>query len=136
MGETRNTTNSGTSSSNASDNSSGLNVKSDTPQGRISKLDILSGSYASETQANENTSSSSSTTTASDTSNTLDNIERTASGTNSGTSSGKETFTRRMVGNSGVMTTAQKLIEQYRNIIVTIDNDIIKELDSLFIGLF
>lgn len=34
------------------------------------------------------------------------------------------------------MATAQKLIQQYRDIVVAVDRDIIEELDSLFIGLF
>ena len=41
-----------------------------------------------------------------------------------------------MRGNSGVMTTAQKLIAQYREIVIAIDKDIIEECDSLFFALF
>ena len=47
-----------------------------------------------------------------------------------------ETFRRTMRGNSGVMTTAQKLISQYRDIVIAVDRDIIEECDSLFFGLF
>ena len=47
-----------------------------------------------------------------------------------------ETFRRTMRGNSGVMTTAQKLIQQYRDIVIAVDRDIIEECDSLFFGLF
>ena len=87
--------------------SSGLGVNSDTPQGRIDKTAILSGAYASSTGANES--------------------ETNASGT--------EEYTKHIKGNSGVLTTNQKLIEQYRNNIRAIDYEIIKELNDLFIGL-
>ena len=40
-----------------------------------------------------------------------------------------------MKGNSGVMTTAQKLIEQYRKIVIAVNKEIVDELDDLFIGL-
>lgn len=33
------------------------------------------------------------------------------------------------------MTTAQKLIEQYRNIVIAVNKEIIDELDNLFIGI-
>lgn len=88
-------------------NSSGLGVNSDTPQGQINKTQILNGAYASSTGANES--------------------ETTATGT--------EEYTKHIKGNSGVLTTNQKLIEQYRNNIRAIDYEIIKELNDLFIGL-
>ena len=87
--------------------SSGLGVNSDTPQGQINKTAILSGAYASSTGANES--------------------ETNATGT--------EEYTKHIKGNSGVLTTNQKLIEQYRNNIRAIDYEIIKELNDLFIGL-
>ena len=87
--------------------SSGLGVNSDTPQGQINKSQILNGAYASSTGANES--------------------ETSASGT--------EEYTKHIKGNSGVLTTNQKLIEQYRNNIRAIDYEIIKELKQLFIGL-
>ena len=87
--------------------SSGLGVNSDTPQGRIDKTDILQGAYASSTGANESESSA----------------------------TGTEEYTKHIKGNSGVLTTNQKLIEQYRNNIRAIDYEIIEELKDLFIGL-
>jgi len=33
------------------------------------------------------------------------------------------------------MTTAQKLIEQYRKIVIAVNKEIVDELDDLFIGL-
>lgn len=90
--------------------SNGLTIASDTPQGNINKQDILAGNYASSTQGgeSENTSASESV----------------------------ETSTRRMKGNSGVSATAQKMVEQYRDNIRAIDYEIIKELNSLFMGLY
>ena len=98
--------------SEGSSSSSGLGVLSDTPQGQISKENILAGSYASSTNANENEVSSSS---GSDTS---------------------ENYTKTIRGNSGVSATSQKMIEQYRNNIRAIDKEIIEKLEPLFMGLY
>ena len=94
--------------------SSGLNVQSDTPQGQISKANILAGSYASSTGANENES------TSEDISN----------------SNGSQSYTKHVKGNSGVSATAQKMVQQYRENIIMIDRDIIKDLSSLFMGIY
>ena len=95
-----------------SDSSSGLTVDSQTPQGQISKEQILQGKYASSTSAGENSSSSSST----------GNTE--------------EGSTKHVKGNSGVSATAQKMVQQYRENIIAIDKDIINELNDLFMGLY
>ena len=50
---TGNTTNQSTSNSTSNSTGSGLTVNSDTPQGQISKNNILKGQYASSTGANE-----------------------------------------------------------------------------------
>ena len=109
---TRNITGSGESES--TNNASGLSVNSDTPQGQISKTNILQGQYASNTGASETESTINDTT-----SNTTD-----------------ETYTKRVKGNSGVSATAQKMIQQYRENIIAINEQIIKELDKLFMGLY
>lgn len=125
---TRNITGSGESSGESSSESSstntasGLSVNSDTPQGNISKASILSGSYASNTGASETESSIS------------DETSSSSSNTNSNTTD--ETYTKKVKGNSGVSATSQKMIEQYRNNIIAIDEQIIKELDKLFMGLY
>lgn len=93
-----------------STNASGLTINSDTPQGEISKSQILAGNFASSTQGGESTNSSESQTI--------------------------EGSTRHMKGNSGVSATAQKMVEQYRQNIRAIDYEIIKELNSLFMGLY
>lgn len=86
----------------------GLNVNSDTPQGQISKETILAGSYASSTGASEGTSHS----------------------------EGSQSYTRKQKGNSGSLTTAQALVQQYRKNIIMIDRDIIKDLSSLFMNIY
>ena len=115
---TADTTNQGTSNSNSSSNSSTLGVNSDTPQGQINKQEILNGRYASTTGASENESSINDTTNTESTSNT------------------GEEYTKRVKGNSGVSATAQKMVEQYRDNIISIDKDIIEELNILFMGLY
>ena len=104
----RSVTNEGESSSN----SSGLAVNSDTPQGQISKANILAGNYASSTSASEGEASGSSTN-----------------------EMGEE-YTKRVKGNSGVSATAQKMVEQFRDNIRAIDYEIIKELEPLFMIIY
>lgn len=108
----------GTSNSESSSNSTSLGVNSDTPQGQVSKETILNGSYASSTAGSENE------TSINDETNT------------SSSSSNEEEYTKRVKGNSGVSATAQKMVEQYRQNIIAIDSDIIKELNILFMGLY
>ena len=113
---TRNITGSGESESTSNNSASGLSVNSDTPQGQITKANILAGNYASNTGASETES------------------EISDSSSNSNTTD--ETYTKRVKGNSGVSATAQKMIQQYRENIIAIDEQIIKELDKLFMGLY
>lgn len=100
----------GSNSASSSGSSSGLSVNSDTPQGQISKSTILAGNYASSTGASEAESSSS--------------------------ESGSQNYTKSVKGNSGVSATAQKMVQQYRENIIMIDRDIIKDLSSLFMGIY
>lgn len=118
------TNDTGHSESNNTNNASGLTVNSDTPQGQISKSAILSGSYASNTQAGESTSSVNDTTNTS------------ASSKEDRNSQSLETSSKTTKGNSGVSATAQKMIEQYRDNIRAINREIIEELNILFMGLF
>ena len=112
------TGNVGSSSSSSSSSGSALGVNSDTPQGQITKANILAGSYATSTSATENENSVSNETDTQSNSNSLEN------------------YTKRVKGNSGVSATAQKMIEQYRNNIRAIDREIIEKLDILFMGLY
>ena len=89
-------------------NADGLNVNSDTPQGQISKANILAGNYATSTGASEGTSHS----------------------------EGTQTYTRKQKGNSGALTTAQALVRDYRKTIIMINKDIINDLSSLFMGIY
>ena len=91
-------------------NASGLTINSDTPQGQVTKANILAGNYASNTQGGESTNTSTSQT-----------IEASSTKTK---------------GNSGVSATAQKMVEQYRANIRNIDYEIIKDLNTLFMGLY
>ena len=114
------TANSGSSNSTSQNNASGLNVNSDTPQGQISKQAILGGSYASQTNSSE----------------TESNIEDNTTTENQGTSNTIETFTRHEEGDNGVIITNQRLVKEYREIIVAIDEEIINELNCLFMGIY
>ena len=133
---TENRSSNGTSQSASTNSSSGLSVNSDTPQGQITKANILAGNYASSTSANENSATiNDSTNTTSQNAGTLTRNNQSAI-TDSGSNSQNEMSTRTMKGNSGSITTAQHLIKQYREIIVAVDEEIIEELNSLFIALF
>lgn len=112
--ETFNRSASGSATSSSTNNGSGLAVNSDTPQGQIIKSEILSGKYATSTGASESTS----------------NINDNSNTTND------ENYTKRVKGNSGVSATAQKMVYQFRENIIAIDEDIIKELDKLFMGIY
>lgn len=108
--------NRGESSSNSSSDS--LNINNNTPQTRISKQNLDDGIYAN--SVNQNDSSINDKTTTS----------------NNGSSSSNENYIKNIKGNSGVSATAQKMIEQYRQNIISIDRDIINELNTLFVGLY
>ena len=113
---TRNINGSGESESSSSNSASGLSVSSDTPQGQITKANILAGNYASNTGASE--------------------TESSITDSSSNSNQTEETYTKNVKGNSGVSATSQKMIEQFRQNIITIDSDIIRELDKLFMGLY
>ena len=104
------------SGSSSSSSGSSLGINSETPQGQISKSDILDGRYATNTNATENS---------------IENSTNTNSSTNS-----LENYTKKMKGNSGVSATAQKMIEQYRDNIRAIDREIIKKLSILFMNIY
>jgi len=107
-------TSSDSRSGKSSSTSSGLNVDSDTPQGKISKSGILAGDYASSTGANESENNSQSVDS----------------------SNGSQAYTKKVKGNLGISVTNQRLVQQYRENIIMIDRDIIKDLSSLFMGIY
>ena len=117
--ESDNTNNGRTDNTSSSSSSgSGLTVNSDTPQGQVTKANILAGNYASSTSANEGSSSAS----------------NTAAVTSS--DAGHNEYTKRVKGNSGVSATAQRMVQQYRENIIMINRDIVKSLESQFFGIY
>lgn len=105
-----------TNTGNSSSNSSGLTISSDTPQGQINKSEILNGKYARATSGNE--------------------VNDSTNTTSNGTNNTIEEYVKRIKGNSGISTTAQALVKQYRQNIIAIDREIIEKLEVLFMGLF
>ena len=112
--ETYSGSNSGSANANTSSSSNGISMDSDTPQGKVSKESILAGEYVSSTTGNENT-----------------NV-----GSSQNSSEENQEYTRKTKGNSGSLSTSQKLIQQYRENIIMIDRDIIKDLGSLFMSIY
>ena len=108
--------NNSNSTSTSTSGGSGLTVSSDTPQGQITKANILAGNYASATSANESTN--------------------TVSDQTYNTGQGTESYTKKTKGNSGISATAQKMIQQYRDNIIMINRDIIKDMNILFMGIY
>lgn len=117
---TGNSQNQGNSNSNSSSNASGLNINQDTPQTNITRQQLNSGIYASSVSQSDTNS----------------NIEDNTNTNSNSKSSSDEEYIKRVKGNSGVSATAQKMIEQFRDNIITIDKDIINELNVLFMGIF
>ena len=101
-----------TSSTTSKASGDSLNVQSDTPQGQISKSAILNGEYATNTSANENSTSA----------------------TDDSSSMGNQSYDKTIKGNNGK--TAQELIEKYRKNIRAIDTEIVYALENLFMGLY
>lgn len=95
-------------------NNSGIMINSDTPQGQIDKSEILKGKYASNTSATD---------------------EETAGSADSYIKE-KENIKRTVEGNRGILVTYQKLIEQYRAIIRSVENDVIIRTEVLFMGIY
>lgn len=114
--ETRNIEGTGTSNSESNSSGSGLSISSDTPQTNISKADILSGHYASQTNGSE--------------------TETSVEGNTTSTSNTVETLTHHEQGNKGVLDSYQKMLVDYRKSLVAVDTRIIEKLNSLFMGIY
>lgn len=112
--------NSGNSNSSSSNNAEGLNILNDTPQTNISKQDIETGAYASNVNQSESSSS----------------IENETNVENNGSSTTDENYTRRVHGNNGAIITNQRLVQEFRQTIVAVDEQIIKELNKLFMSIY
>ncbi len=115
---TANVDNTGQSISDSNNSNESIGINSDTPQGRISKENILAGNYATSTSGTQTNSN-------------INNVTNTTSGSDS-----QEEYTKRIKGNSGVSATAQKMVEQYRDNIRAINREIIEKLEPLFMGLY
>lgn len=111
-------TSEGTSNSSSQNNASGLSIINDTPQKRINKQDLETGAYASNVSQSDTESNVSDETNANSSSNTV------------------ETFTRHEEGDNGVIITNQRLVKEFREIIVAIDEEIINELGKLFMAIY
>lgn len=108
----------GKSNSTSQNNASGLNINNDTPQTRITKQNLSSGAYASQVNQSDTSSNIQDETNAESSSNTI------------------EKFTRHEEGDNGVIITNQRLVKEFREIIVAIDEEIINELSKLFMGIY
>ena len=95
-----------TGKSHSENSGDGTTITSDTPQGKITKTDILGGEYASATSGNEYTGN--------------------------GDTQDERKYTRNIKGAKDK--TMAELIYQYRQNIIMIDRDIIKDLATLFHG--
>ena len=111
-------TSEGSSNSTSNNKASGLNINNDTPQTNITKQDLETGAYASNVNQSDTESQISDETNANSSSNTI------------------EKFTRHEEGDNGVIITNQRLVKEYREIIVAIDEEIINELGKLFMAIY
>lgn len=112
--------NNGQSTSNSNSNASGMNINNNTPQKRIEKQDLEDGIFASSTNQSD----------------TESNIKDQTETTSNSSSNTIEKFTRHEEGDNGVIITNQRLVKEFREIIVSINQEIIEELNSLFMGIY
>lgn len=111
----------GKSNSESNSNSSGLGISNDTPQTNITKQNLETGAYAS------NVTQSDSESTAKD--NTSTESE--------GSGNTVEKYTHSMKGDNGVIVTNQYLVREFREIAISIDEEIINELNKrLFLCIY
>ena len=102
----------GTTRGTSTNTGEGLTINSDTPQGQINKSEILQGKYASQTSANEGTSTT----------------------TDNGSTSSLNTYTKSIKGNQ--RKSPAELIAEYQNNIKAIDKSIIDAAGILFINIY
>ena len=108
----------GKSNSNSKNNASGLNINNDTPQTKINKQDLATGVYASSVNQSD----------------TESNIQdETNTNSNSKTI---EKYTHSMKGDNGVIVTNQYLVREFRELATSFNEEIINELNKLFMGLY
>lgn len=132
-------TTNGTSSSTSDSKTSSLQINNDTPQGQISKENILEGKYASSVSANESEGEIKDSTN-SNSSNKLINSEtrkNNESTSNSEITTGteNENYELEKSGFDLKMTNSEKILE-YRKTIENYNLQIIEELNPLFFALY
>jgi hypothetical protein len=123
--DTGKTTSSGTGSSNATTNNNvdGFNVESDTPPTELNEDDIKSNKFASRTTHNKDNNTN------------TQNANSSSNGEVNSTGNKTETYERKEFGSSKGYTFAQN-IEQWRNIMINIEDEIINELQDLFMNVW
>jgi hypothetical protein len=121
-GKTTNSDNS-TSTNTLTNTGEGTNVISDTPQGEITEDDIKNNKYASQTSHSKDSGSNIENSTSTGSSEINNNGTRT------------ETYTRKEFGSSKGYTFAQN-IQQWRDIMLNIDMEIIEDLETVFYQLW
>ena len=114
----------GSSNSSSISNSSSLTIDNKTPQSRITKQKLESGVYASEVAQTDSETG------------IEDNTETQNSSSSSGESKTVEKYTHSMKGDNGVIVTNQYLVREFRELAVSFNEEIINELNILFMGLF
>lgn len=112
----------GNSKSSSNSNSSNLNINNNTPQQRITKQNLNTGAYASQVNQNDTQSGIS------------DNTESNQN--TQGNSKTIEKYTHTMKGDNGVIVTNQYLVREFRELAINFNEEIINELNTLFMGLY
>lgn len=108
----------GSSNSNSKNSAEGFNINQDTPQQRITKQNLNSGIYASETNQSETSSQIQDSTNTEASSKTI------------------EKYTHTMKGDNGVIVTNQYLVREFRELATNFNLEIINDLNKLFMGLY
>lgn len=108
----------GSSNSNSKNSAEGFNINQDTPQQRITKQNLNSGIYASETNQSETSSQIQDSTNTEASSKTI------------------ERYTHSMKGDNGVIVTNQYLVREFRELATNFNLEIINDLNKLFMGLY
>lgn len=109
-------------SSNSKSNNKGNNyaVNNDTPQTNVTRQNLDDGFYASSTLQSENENE----------------IQDNTNTNNKGNSNVLETYRHTMKGDNGVIVTNEYLVDQFRNLAISFDLEIIEKLNSLFMGIY
>lgn len=108
----------GSSNSNSKNSAEGFNINQDTPQQKITKQNLNSGIYASETNQSETSSQIQDSTNTEASSKTI------------------EKYTHSMKGDNGVIVTNQYLVREFRELATNFNLEIINDLNKLFMGLY